>query len=227
MELSAAAISLRPMTKPRAIIFDWDNTLVSSWAVIRDALNTTLTTYGHAPWSMEETRQRVRKSMRESFPGLFGDKWQEAADVFYGRYDAIHADGVEPIDGISELLSQIDEQGIYQAVVSNKRGDYLRKEAEHLGWAAYFGQIIGADDAPFDKPASEPVHMALQGSGIGADGSVWFVGDSDIDMECAIKADCIPVLLRDPPPAIDEFSEYPPSLHFQNAAALCKRLRTL
>lgn len=216
-----------PKHLPRAVIYDWDNTLVNSWPVIHDALNTTLTTYGHEPWTLEQTRARVRKSLRESFPGLFGDKWREAAEVFYARYDEIHTEGVEPITGISQLLAIVAELGIYQAVVSNKRGDYLRKEAKHLGWHDYFGQIIGANDAANDKPAIEPVHMALDGSGFPPDHDIWFIGDADIDMECAIKAECTPILLRAKPPEGAEFSAFPPQFHFANAETLCKRLRKL
>jgi len=212
---------------PRAIIFDWDNTLVDSWPVIRDALNTTFLAYDMQPWTMDETRKRVRKSLRESFPDLFGDKWQEAADVFYGRYGDIHAAAIEPLTGVSQLLTDISERGIYQAVVSNKRGDYLRKEAKELEWTSHFGHIIGANDAPRDKPASDPVHMALKGSGIEPDQTVWFVGDADIDMECAIKANCVPVLMRESSPETGEFDHYPPQLSFGSAEALCKRLRKL
>jgi phosphoglycolate phosphatase len=31
---------------PKAVIFDWDNTLVDSWPVIHHALNETLEAYG-------------------------------------------------------------------------------------------------------------------------------------------------------------------------------------
>ena len=60
--------------KPRAILFDWYNTLVYSWPVIHDALNVTLEAFGLEPWNMDKTRVRVRKSLRDSFPELFGDQ---------------------------------------------------------------------------------------------------------------------------------------------------------
>ena len=34
---------------PRAILFDWDNTLVDSWPTILDALNTTFEAFHMAP----------------------------------------------------------------------------------------------------------------------------------------------------------------------------------
>ncbi|NQW00130.1 MAG: HAD family hydrolase [Rhodospirillales bacterium] len=212
---------------PRAILFDWDNTLVDSWPVIHDALNTTLVAYNHEPWTLQETRTRVRKSLRESFPDLFGDLWQEAAAVFYERYGNIHATMIEPISGIADLLSEISESGIYLGIVSNKRGDFLRKEADALAWTNYFGHIVGATDAPRDKPATDPVFMALADSGIVPGQDVWFVGDTDIDMECAIAANCLPVLMRAEPPEVDEFNDFPPHFHFDCAEALCKRLRKL
>ncbi len=212
---------------PGAVIFDWDNTLVDSWPVIRDALNTTLISFGQRPWTLEETRKRVKKSTRESFPELFGDKWKSAADVFYARYDEIHAAQVKPLRGISELLSEIASLGIYQCIVSNKRGDYLRKEADALGWTKYFGHIVGANDAAHDKPAADPIHMALAQSGFIPGQNVWFVGDADIDMECAIGANCLPVLMRARPPENNEFDQFPPHFHFDSAEALCKRLRKM
>ena len=64
--------------KPKALVFDWDNTLVDSWGTIHAALAETFEAMGHVPWTLEETRQRVRYSMRESFPKLFGDEMTEA-----------------------------------------------------------------------------------------------------------------------------------------------------
>ena len=54
-------------TRPRAVLFDWDNTLVDTWATIHDAMNTTLTAMGHPTWTFDETRQRVRKALHPSW----------------------------------------------------------------------------------------------------------------------------------------------------------------
>ena len=59
------------------------------------------------------------------------------------------------------MLRNLAGQGIYLGVVSNKTGDFLRREAERLGWTDLFGSMVGAGDAPLDKPACEPVRLAL------------------------------------------------------------------
>ena len=170
---------------PRAVLFDWDNTLVDSWGTIHAALHETFVTMDVEPWTFEETRRRVRYSMRESFPKLFGDAWEDASRVFYDAFERLHIEHLAPQDGADEMLSALEDWGAWLGVVSNKTGCYLRQEAGHLGWDAYFRQIVGAGDAPRDKPAEDPLHMALSGSGIAAGDSVWFVGDADVDMEFA------------------------------------------
>ena len=213
--------------KPRAILFDWDNTLVDSWPTILDALNVTLEAFGQAPWTMDEARLRVRQSMRDSFPKLFGDQWQQAGEVFYERYAAIHVKRLTPLAGAEEMLSALNEAGIHLSVVSNKKGDFLRQEAKHLGWDRYFGVLVGALDADNDKPAPEVVDLALAPSGIKKGPDVWFAGDADIDLECAHNAGCLPILIRPEPPGPGELDAHPPAKHFQNCDALCKYIYSM
>ena len=75
---------------PTAIIFDWDDTLVDNWESINSALNTTLKAMGKKSFSLSKTRNRVRKSMRESFPILFGKRWKEASDLFLNEMKKDH-----------------------------------------------------------------------------------------------------------------------------------------
>lgn len=215
-------MSASELVKPKAILFDWDNTLVDSWAVIFDALNYTLEAFGKPSWTMSQTQNRVRKSLRDSFPKLFGDDWEKAADVFYGRFDAIHLKQLSPLEGAAEMLAELARAGLYLGVVSNKRGEYLRKEAAHLGWDRHFSQLIGATDATADKPSTEPVDMALAGFDRSRGADIWFVGDADIDMECAFNANLTPILLRAKAPKPYEFDKHPPVYHASDCLTLCK-----
>ena len=73
-----------PIRHPRAILFDWDNTLVDSWATIHEALNFLMRAMAKPEWSLAETRERVRLSLREAFPPLFGERWEEAREIYLG-----------------------------------------------------------------------------------------------------------------------------------------------
>lgn len=184
------------LPKPQAIVFDWDNTLVDTWAVIHKSLEHTFSHFELAPWSLAEVRQNVRASAREAFPQLFGEDAEEAIAVFYKHFEANHLEALAPLEGAEGLLKKAEEQAILQAIVSNKTGRYLRKEVEHLGWHDYFSAVVGATDAEKDKPAPDPVLLALKESGLGLDRSIWFVGDTDIDMACAHACGMTAILLH-------------------------------
>ena len=180
---------------PRAVLFDWDNTLVDNFGCIQASLNAAFAAFGKPPWTLEETRERLKLSPRDALPRLFGENWQEARDIFYAAFEQRHLEHLEPLPGAASLLQALTEAGIYLGVVSNKTGPFLRREADWLGWSARFGAIVGSADAVADKPDSAPVLLALEPAGVQPGPDVWFVGDTDIDMQCARNANCIPILI--------------------------------
>jgi phosphoglycolate phosphatase len=214
------------LVRPRAILFDWDNTLVDSWATIHEALNLVMGAMGKPPWTIEETRRRVRLSLRESFPVHFGARWEEARDIYLDRFRAIHLDRLTSLPGRGELLQGLAAEGVFLGVVSNKTGALLRREVERLGWWNYFGSVVGAGDAIADKPDAAPVRMALEPSGLSPGEAVWFVGDTGVDMECAHNSGCLPVLLGGEAGS-PEMLEYPPQLAFSDPDRLFRHIRGL
>ena len=187
--------------KPLGILFDWDGTLVDTFAVIHYALNATMKDLGLPAWTHAQTHDSMTYSLKENFPRVFGDDWQKARDLFYLHFNAAHLKNLVGIEGVEDTLKRLQDAGIYLAVVSNKTGKYLRAEAEELGWSQYFSKIIGASDAAKDKPAADPVYLALEGSDLVPSDNVWFVGDTHVDMECAFNAGLLPV--RVAPPYLD------------------------
>jgi phosphoglycolate phosphatase len=219
-----------PLSRPRAILFDWDNTLVDSWATIHEALNFLMRAMGVDEWSLAETRQRVRLSLREAFPLYFGARWEEAREIYLDRFREIHLERLTALPGREAMLRTLAGQGIYLGVVSNKTGELLRREVARLGWSEFFGSIVGAGDAPTDKPACEPVHLALAPSGVAPGEDVWFVGDTAIDMECARNSGCIGVLLAAAAPPEEharEFARFAPQLSFADEVSLFRTLEGL
>lgn len=216
------------LVRPRALLFDWDNTLVDSWGAIHDALRVTFEAMGREPWTLEQTRQRVRRSTREAFPALFGKRAEEATGIFYQAFESDHLKTLEAREGAETLLRGLVEAGgYYLAVVSNKRGDLLRREVARLGWDGYFERLVGANDAARDKPAADAVEMALGDSGLAPGPEVWFVGDTDIDMVCAANAGCLPVLLRAEPPGAGEFTGSEPGVHVVGCVQLLEAVRAI
>jgi len=184
------------MTRPEAILWDWDNTLVDGWAAIEAGLNATFRAFGMPEWSRAEVLAKVRRSLRESFPPLFGAEWERARDIFTAEVRATHLGVLTPMPGAAAALAAAGRVAL-QAVVSNKQGPLLRAEAAHLGWDAHFGALVGAGDAARDKPDAAPLLMALAAIGVAPSPRVWYVGDTAVDMQAARAAGCRAVLLGD------------------------------
>jgi phosphoglycolate phosphatase len=212
-----AAIAVRP----KAILFDWDNTLVDSWTTIHDALNVVMAAMDKPPWSLQQTKERVRLSLRESFPHHFGERWVEARELYLDAFRAIHLERLTPLPGRGELLERLTEEGIFLGVVSNKTGGLLRREVTELGWTRFFGSVVGAGDAAADKPHPAVVALALQPSGVVSGDEVWLVGDTGVDIECARNSGCVPILLG-AAPAETEQPDCKPRWQCPDAEALLR-----
>ena len=184
-----------PGERPTVLLFDWDNTLVDGWTGITAALNAAFDAFGKPLWTVEDTKNRVRVSLKESFPVMFGDAWERARDIFYDTFHGDHLDHVTPMPGAEEAL--LAGAAWPRGVVSNKAGKFLRAEVVHLGWADHFGAVIGAGDASADKPDPAPILMALEQLGFAADRTIWYLGDTALDMRAARAAGVTAVLVGD------------------------------
>ena len=207
---------------PACILFDWDNTLVDGWAAIQHGLNAAFRHFGMGEWDRETVLANVRRSLRETFPEMFGKRWEEARDVFYAGVRSCHLQVLSPMPGVPAMLAALAPLPL--GVVSNKQGPLLRAEAAHLGWR--FGALVGAGDAAADKPAAAPLLMALAAMGAAQGPATWYVGDTALDMQAARAAGCTAVLLG--------MAEHDggvaacaPDLHFADAAALAAHVAAL
>jgi len=189
------------LPRPRALLFDWDNTLVDTWPCIGAATNITLEAMGLQPWTEAEIRARVAGSLRDTFPKIYGDRWEQARDIYYKAFGDVHLEMLRALPCAEDVLTAAAGAGLYLGVVSNKTGRYLRAEAEHLGWNRFFGALVGAQDAPHDKPHPAPALLALSTGGIPPGPDVWFIGDAPIDVVCGRNAGCTTVFVGSEPAA--------------------------
>ena len=180
---------------PIAVLFDWDNTLVDTWKTIFYAVNDTLLAFGLEPWEEKVALENIQRSGREAFPKLFGDRAKEAQSFFYKLVEENNLQGLNPMPEAEGLLETLTHKGIPTAVVSNKSSVFLHKEVHHLGWKKHFGALVGAGDAARDKPAADPILLALKELGIPPSQQVWMVGDAPVDWDCAIAAGCQPIAI--------------------------------
>ena len=186
--------------RPACLLFDWDNTLVDSWPTIHHSLSTAFSEFGLTPWTFEETKRLSHRSLRDSFPELFGDQWEQARTIYLSAFEAIHLKNLAPLPGVEAFLSDMALSGLPMGVISNKTGHFLRKEIACLGWQNFFSIEVGAGDCAYDKPHPDVARFALdqfpeQSLGTFSPGDIWYVGDTPLDIKFAQAAGMTSVLI--------------------------------
>jgi phosphoglycolate phosphatase len=172
-------------SKPSAIIFDFDDTLVNSKPIIDKSLAATFSHFNISRDVLESKNIDTNRSLRDYFHLIFSDNVKEARDIYYKHYIE-YAENLEALENSEEVLKLLSNHNVYTAIVSNKNGPRLRHEIiEKFMWNDYFKQIIGAGDFQEDKPSAIPAKFALQNANITDYSDVWFIGDSVIDLKTA------------------------------------------
>ncbi len=210
-------------SKPSAIIFDFDDTLVDARPIIQKALSATFAKFNIDKEVLQNKDIDLNRSLRDYFHHIFADNIKEARDTYYGYYDEFSQDLLSFAQA-EEVLQLLQQYKVFTAVVSNKGGERLRKEIHHkFSWQAYFSAIVGAGDVSEDKPSAIPAKFALQDSQLKDYSDVWFIGDSLVDLKTAENLGCKGILFgNDIKPK--DVSVY---LHINNHAELLKLLQEI
>lgn len=197
------------LSKYRAVIFDWDGTLVDTCGLILDAHNHVRAHYGHALWTMEHFLGRASKSAREYYPEVYGDDAAEAQKVLYDYVRKHHLNTLQAIDHSLDLLNRID---LPMGVVSNKGHETLHIEVDHMGWRTHFDCIIGAGHAEKDKPSPAPLLMGMAEIDSTLEpADILYVGDTETDLLTAQNTGCDVVFVQSDKSRPDLVEKYDPT----------------
>jgi len=179
----------KPMAQTfKAVIFDFDGTLVDSYQAITASVNHVRAAHNLPPLSEPEIRRCVGRGpaylLEHTVPGTDLNK-----DM--ARYRAHHPSvlrsGTRLLPGVSETLNILKKAGLHLAVCSNKPRDFTRELLDSLGLAPLMEAVIGPEDAARIKPAPDMLLAALQQLKV-APAEALYVGDMVVDIETARAA---------------------------------------
>jgi phosphoglycolate phosphatase len=215
------------LQKPQAIFFDWDGTLVDSLPALTSYYNHVLSEFGMPLMTEEEARKKIRLSAREIFPIIFGDKAERAFECYYSIVEKTHLQRLKPFPDSEKILRHLAGLNLPMGVVSNKRHGFLLDEIKHLGWDSWLTSNIGAGVAAKDKPAPDALTMAVQQSGIEqATMSIWYVGDTEVDMQAAHSAGIQGIFIEHGMGIVEDIHELGLNSHFvRDSKALIEEIQ--
>jgi phosphoglycolate phosphatase len=185
-------LSLLP--SPKAVIFDFDNTLVDTLSHIKEAKIATLKAFKANIIDKTLESSGSSKNFYQQF-----DESNVAAvkEFFYQSYKSSTGNGIKILQDAEVILQLLKNNNIPQLIISNKTERILLEEVNMLGWEKYFIKIVGSNGILNDKPSRDPVDKAFKDMPRVSYSNVWFIGDSNVDVECALACGAVPIVYGD------------------------------
>jgi phosphoglycolate phosphatase len=173
--------------KYRAIVFDWDGTLMDSINKIVETIQSSAKHLGFPVPHYDQAKNVIGISLLPALQQLFNiDDEKQALALFHSYKD--HFKNHTQISsslftGAVELLEQLKKQGYILAVATGKGRQGLLHNWQHSDTGHFFTTSRTADDAQ-SKPSSEMLQQILDELSLTAD-QVLMVGDTSYDMAMA------------------------------------------
>ncbi len=180
-------------TRPAAVFFDLDGTLVDTADDLAAPVNHMREARGLKPLPLGEYRPFASAGSRGLLHIGLGattddPDYPALRTEFLNRYEQEIAVHSRLFDGMPELLAWLEANGIRWGVISNKLEYLVRRLVQQLGLGHRVALAYGGDTAPRAKPWPDPLKMALQETGLTARQCV-YIGDDLRDIQAAHAVD--------------------------------------
>ncbi|MGK0268269.1 MAG: phosphoglycolate phosphatase [Paraglaciecola sp.] len=173
--------------KYKAIVFDWDGTLMDSIGKIVESMQTSAKHLGLPTPSFEQAKDVIGISLLPALKQLFNIQDEKAAlELFhtYKEHFKDHTQIISPLfSGTIPLLESLKQQGYILAVATGKGRQGLEHNWQHSDTKHFFSASRTADDAQ-SKPSPDMLQQLLSELNLTAD-QVLMVGDTTYDMAMA------------------------------------------
>ena len=190
--LSARRVSRR--TRPVAVLFDLDGTLIDSIELILTSMRHAFSARGSSAPTDAEWLTGVGIPLRTAFRRFTDDDVEvDALIAAYREHQLAHHDRlVRCYDEVVNTVTELHRHGHPLAVVTSKSDWLAQRGLEHVGIDSLFATVVGCDSCARHKPDAEPVLTALERLKYETDESV-FVGDSVHDIEAGNAAGVVTI----------------------------------
>jgi phosphoglycolate phosphatase len=200
----------------RAVLFDWDGTLLNSYASDTRAYLTMFRALG-IEWGVAELARHYSPNWYRVYQAarIPRAKWREADRLWTQAYAMENPKLMSGARRIVEIL----KRDFDLAIVTSGNRKRVTQQLREFNLAEYFSVCICSEDAPRKKPHPAPLMLALRQ--LRADpADCVYVGDTQEDVEMARRAGVRPIGVLGPFPTAQRIRAARP-------AALLRSIRLL
>lgn len=210
----------RPVFAAKAVLFDWDGTLLNSFAADERAYLAMFQALG-IKFTAEDLARNYHPDWYHVYrtARLDRSRWQEADRLWREAY--AH-ENTTLLPGVRTVLRNLAKRFTLGLVTSGSR-DRVCIQLENLQLAKHFGVRICSEDASPRKPHPAPLQRALQLAGLAPEDCV-YVGDSPQDIEMARRANVRAIGIFGPFPTAAGLRASRPSLLLKSIRELPQHL---
>lgn len=174
---------MTPTTKPTALLFDLDGTLVDTIELIMQSMEFAFADFDGRRPSREEWLLGLGIPLRTQLAAHA--RSAEELDWMIARYRLFQGEHHDHMTllypGVADVLGGLRKSGHPMAVVTSKFYAGAVKALTHVAQIEHFGAIIGGDSVEFAKPHPDPVRLALSKLGAQPERAL-MIGDSPHDI---------------------------------------------
>lgn len=168
----------------KALVFDFDGTLVDASAAICRSFNSALEQFGSTAISEDRIRKLIGKPLREMFPAVLPGVSKTEIEHLIESYRAVFApiacDLSKPMPGLAEMMAHFHNK-VRMGIATSRMSDGAHRILGAMGWLDHFDVIVGLQDVTHAKPHPESVERVLKTLQV-RPGNAIMIGDVPADM---------------------------------------------
>lgn len=213
----------RPSLSVRAVLFDWDGTLLDSFAADSAAYLAMFRALGIV-WDPADFEKHYSPNWLRVYRAahLPRAKW-ELADHLWMR--AYKEQNPKLLPGARSVLRRLDKRFLI-GIVSSGSGWRVRRQIRAFDFTQYVSACVCSEDAAMRKPHPAPLRLALRKLGVLPRETV-YVGDAPEDIQMARRAGVTSIGVLGPFPTEKRLRAARPDLLLDSVRELPKYLRPI
>jgi HAD superfamily hydrolase (TIGR01549 family) len=179
--------------RPRAVVFDFDGTLIDSLPLVLQAIGHAIEPFDPRPG--KEILAHLGGPPERFLTTLLTDlRNVPVALQRMNTFHEQHAHLIRPFGGATALLQQLKARAQLAIWTGRDRDSADRLLTEH-GLANYFSCVVCGDDLPTHKPDPEGLRDIMNRLQVRAEETL-FVGDADVDVLGGVACGVATVLIQ-------------------------------